>query len=169
MEILGHILGAVAVLLFVSSYQLFDKRKLLMVQTAATVMLSLQYLCLGAYSGLILSGLCIVRNVVYYKRDSVKLFRSRAIPFLFGAAMEVCSIFAWDGWHSVFILAGIAGNTVCMGLFDAQGLRKSILFTHPMIFTYNCFEGAVAGAINEGVSIISAAVGIIRYNKSQKK
>ena len=169
MDILGNAFGVIAMALFILSYQLFDKKKLILTQTVATLMMCLQYLCLGAYSGLVLNGIAIARNLVYYKRNEVKLFRHMSIPYVFGGAMLLCSAFAWDGWHSVFIIVGITVNTVCMGIFDAQGLRKSILFTHPMIFTYNCFEGAVAGAINEGVSIISAAVGIIRYNKSKKK
>jgi hypothetical protein len=37
-----------------------------------------------------------------------------------------------------------------------------------MIFVYNVFAGAYAGMLNESISTVSAAVGIVRYIKAKK-
>ena len=59
-------------------------------------------------------------------------------------------------------------NTVCMGLCSAQGLRKSILVTCPMVIVYNVAELSYSGIISESVSLCSALIGVIRYRKSNK-
>ena len=82
--------------------------------------------------------------------------------------MGAVSIFTWEGYHSLFIILGIMINTVCLGVCDSQKLRYSILLTCPMIFVYNVFAGAYAGMLNESISTVSAAVGIVRYIKAKK-
>ena len=82
-----------------------------------------------------------------------------------GLMMGVLSLFSWDGYHSLLIAVGLMINTLCMGLFDAQDLRKSVLITCPMVLIYNVFELSYSGMINESISLISAAIGILRYKK----
>lgn len=164
MEIVGHILGAVAIGLFFLSYQIFDKKKLLIVQTLATAMLCLQYIFIGAYYGFGLNIVCIIRNLLYYRRDK-RSISGLGLPILLALVMAFVSLFSWDGYHSLLIITGLMVNTVCMGAFDSQKLRKSILLTCPMILVYNVFEASYSGIISETMSIISAVIGIIRYKK----
>ena len=165
METIGHIIGVVAIGLFFLSYQIFDKKKLLLVQTLATAMLCLQYILIGAYSGFGLNIVCITRNVLYYHRDK-KILSGSWLPIALACVMAVVSLFSWDGYHSLFIILGLIINTVCMGVCDSQNLRKSILITCPLVFVYNLFAGSVSGAVSETISWISAIIGIIRYKKS---
>ena len=167
MEIVGHILGAVAIGLFFLSYQVFDKKKLLIVQTLATAMLCLQYIFIGAYSGFALNIVCIIRNLLYYRRDKRNISGS-GLPILLALLMAFVSLFSWDGYHSLLIIAGLMINTVCMGVFDSQRLRKSILLTCPMILVYIVFEASYRGMISEAMSIISAIIGIVRYKKASR-
>ena len=106
MEIVGHILGAVAIGLFFLSYQIFDKKKLLVVQTLATAMLCLQYIFIGAYSGFGLNIVCIIRNALYYRRDR-KDISGIGLPIMLALAMAIVSLFSWDGYHSLLIIAGL--------------------------------------------------------------
>lgn len=57
MELIGHILGFIAVVFFFIAYQIFDKKKLLITQTIAITLISVQYLLIGAYSG------CVKRSL----------------------------------------------------------------------------------------------------------
>lgn len=168
MKLIGHILGFIAIGLFFLSYQVFDKKKLLVVQTAATALICLQYILIGAYSGFALNVVCILRNLLYYHRDK-KILSGVWLPFVLAVIMAVISLFSWDGYHSLLIVAGLMINTVCMGLCDAQNLRKSVLVTCPMVFTYNIIEHSYSGMISEAVSFTSALIGIIRYINAHKK
>lgn len=165
MEIVGHVFGVVAIGMFFLSYQIFDKKKLLLVQTFATAMLCLQYILIGAFSGFGLNIVCIIRNILYYLRGK-KGKSGISLPIILALTMAIVSLFSWDGYHSVFIISGLMINTVCMGVCNSQKLRKSILISCPLILVYNLFELSYSGAISETISLISAIIGIIRYKKS---
>lgn len=164
MKIAGHIIGFVALFLFICSYQLRDKRRLLVVQTAATVLICLQYLLIGAYTGFALNIVCAARNVIYYHRDK-RFFSGWLPPLLLAGIMAVVSVFSWEGYHSLLIIVGLMINTVCLGVCTTQNLRKSILLTCSMLAAYNVFAGSISGFINESLSVASAAVGLVRFAK----
>lgn len=167
MEILGHIIGFIAVGLFFSSYQIFDKKKLLFVQTLAVVTLCLQYILIGAYSGFALNVVCVIRNICFYNSDK-KFLSGKYMPVIFAVAMAGISLLSWDGYYSLFIIAGLMINTVCMGFLNSQNLRISLLITCPLVIVYNIFSGSVSGIISESISIISAVIGIVRFVRTQK-
>ena len=167
MEMIGHILGVIAIGLFFLSYQIFEKKKLLFVQTLATAMLCLQYVLIGAYSGFVLNIICVIRNILFYHRDK-KFLSGVWLPILLALAMAFVSLFSWDGYHSLLIILGLMVNTVCMGLCDSQNLRKSVLITCPMILVYNIFEASYSGMVSETISWISAIIGIVRYMRAKK-
>ena len=167
MVILGHVIGAIAIGLFFLSYQIYDKKKLLIVQTLATGMLCLQYILIGAYSGFALNVVCVARNVLFYHRDK-KPLSGIWLPILLALVMAFVSLFSWDGYHSLLIILGLMVNTVCMGICDSQNLRKSVLITCPLILVYNIFEASYSGMVSESISWISALIGIVRYKKDKK-
>jgi len=166
MEILGHVIGFIALALFVWSYQLHEKKKLIVVQTVGTALMCLQYILIGAYSGFALNIVCLIRNGLYYRRD-LRGKRGIVLPLILAAIMVVLSVFAWDGLHSILILAGLAINTVCMGIFDTQNLRKSVVLTCSLNAVYNAIAGAPFAVINESFSVVSSIIGIIRANRSK--
>lgn len=166
MKIAGHTCGAIAIILFLCSYQFKDKRKLLIIQSVATGMNCLQFMFLGAYSGLTINVIAIIRNLIYSFRDKNKLCGAKWMPYAIAALMTVITAFAWDGWFSAFIIVGIAFNTVALGVFDSQRIRWSILVSCPLILLYDVFTGAWTGVLNEAISIASSIVGIVRYRRS---
>ena len=168
MEIIGHCLGFIAIGLFFISYQVFDKKKLVAIQTVGTVLNCLQYLLIGAFSGFTLNFVCIFRNFIYYYRDK-RNSNGFLVPLLLAAVLASTALFSWEGEHSLLIIVGLMINTVCMGITNAQNLRKSIILTCAMIFIYNVIEGSYSGMVNESLSWVSALIGIIRYNKSIKQ
>lgn len=166
MEIVGHGLGFIAVGLYFLSYQIYEKRKLLLVQTAATTLNCLQYLLIGAYSGFALNIVCVCRNFAFYYRDKEGR-RGALLPSILALIIVLVSLFSWDGLHSLLIVLGLAINTVCMGVFNSQNLRKSVLLTCALIFTYNVFAGSYSGMVSESISWLSALIGIIRYRNNK--
>ena len=168
MKLIGQLIGFLGIALFIASYQIFDKKKLLIVQSLATGAMALQYILIGAYSGFALDLICILRNIIYCNREK-KYLSGRWIPYALAVIMAVVSSFSWDGYHSLFIIAGLMLNTVCLGVCDSQNLRKSILISCPLILTYDAVELSISGMINEGMSTISAIIGIVRYAQAKKQ
>ncbi len=166
MKILGNVIGITALIFFFLSYQVRDKKKLLYMQIAATVLTCLQYLLVGAYSGFALNVVCLARNIVYYFKEK-KNITSPALPIVFAVLMAVVSIFSWDGYFSLFIISALIMNTLALGFLKADGVRKSVLVTSPLVIVYNAVTGAYSGVLNESVVIVSSVIGLIRFAKAK--
>ena len=168
LELIGHILGFIAIAFYFLSYQVHDKKKLIIVQSVATDLICIQYILIGAYSGFALNIVCLIRNFFFYHREK-KFFSARSIPYAFALVMAAVSAFSWDGLHSLLIVGGLMINTVCLGVCNTQNLRKSILLTSSMIIVYNIFAHSYSGITSESISILSALIGIIRYCRESRK
>lgn len=163
-EIIGQALGIVAVILGFINYQVKTRKQVLYVNIATTVCLSLHYMLIGAYSGMALNAIGIVRNVVYFFTENNEKL-NRRVAAAFAIIMGVVGALSWESWYSVFIIAGLLINSYCMSFKNPQNLRKSILISCPMALIYNCFVMSVGGIIHESIAIISAVIGLFRYKK----
>ena len=166
--IIGQILGVIATIITVISYQANTKRSLLIIQSIATLCTCLSYFFLGASSGFALNIVCLARNVAFYFQNERSKFNYVSAT-LFSIAMVVLGALSWQGWVSLLIIIALAANTMFMSVGKPQLLRKSVLVTSSMVLLYNVFVFSIGGITNEGVSIVSSAVGIIRYRKNKKE
>lgn len=162
---IGQGFSILAVIISFISYQMKTSRGILVTLSLATVMSCIAYAFLGGWTGLGLNVMCIIRNVCYYFKDKPVL-KSKLIPVILTVIMGILSIFLWEGYHSIFFVVGIMLNTLAMGYFGPQNLRKSILLTSSLILIYNLFIPSYGGVFNESVSIASAIIGLIRYRKT---
>ena len=69
-ELIGQIFGIVAPIITFISYQVNSKKKLLILQTAATLSTCISYMFLGASSGFALNIVCIIRNIAFFFQES---------------------------------------------------------------------------------------------------
>ena len=89
----------------------------------------------------------------------------RILSLLLAAAMVVVGAFSWQGPVSLMIIVALAANTIFMSFGNPQLLRKSVRGTSTLVLLYNIFVFSIGGIANEGLSIISSAVGIARFRK----
>ena len=68
---------------------------------------------------------------------------------------------------TLLIIFALAANTIFMSFGNPQLLRKSILLTSTCVLIYNVFVFSIGGIANEGISIISSVIGIIRFRKEK--
>ncbi len=164
--IIGQSLGILAMIITFISYQTNKKRTLLVIQTAATLCTCLSFFFLDAATGFALNIVCIVRNVVFYfiDRKSKLYYPSVAVITL---AMVGVGALSWQGPVSLLMIIALAVNTVFMSVGVPQILRKSILFTSTLVIIYNIVVFSIGGIANEGISIVSSVIGIIRYRKDK--
>ena len=64
--ILGQIFGVVAVILGFISYQVRTRERLMLAQTATTIVFCLHYFLIGASPALVMNLVGVVRNLFYY-------------------------------------------------------------------------------------------------------
>ena len=163
--IIGQILGFVATALTVLSYQVNTKRALLLVQTAATVCTCLSFLFLGATAGFVLNIVCIVRNVCFYVQ-ATPTRRCTWTAVGLSLVMGVLGALSWEGAVSLLIILPLMANTLFMSRGDPQLLRYSVTVTSTLILLYNVYAFSLGGILNEGLSVVSSIVGILRYRRA---
>lgn len=163
--IIGQVLSIIATIITALSYQVNNKKQLLIIQTLATSFTCVAYLFLDASSGMILNIVCIVRNIAFYvHKDNEKA--NRISSYCLAAVMVLLGALSWQAWYSLLIIVALALNTVVLSYGNPQLLRKSILVTSSMILAYNCFVFSLGGIANEGISIVSSIIGIIRFRSN---
>lgn len=168
--VIGQILAFIAPIITFVSYQVNSKKKLLILQTGATLATCISYFLLGASSGFALNIVCIIRNIAFYFQDSKsKLNMISAI--ILAAAMGGLGFLSWEGPISLLVIFALAANTIFMSFGDAQLLRKSVICTSSMILIYNfCIPNpTIGGIINESVAIVASIIGIIVFVKMKKE
>jgi hypothetical protein len=163
-EILGQTLGIIATLITALSYQANTKKKLLFIQSVATLCTCISYLLLGATSGFALNIVCLIRNVCFYfQKEGKTLFYISTSIFV--VMMGILGAMSWQGPISLLIIVALAANTFFLSLGKPQMLRYSILVTSLMVLIYNIYVLAIGGILNESIAILSAFIGIIRFRK----
>ena len=162
--IIGQALGIIATILTFISYQTNTKKKLLVIQTVATLCTCISFLLLGATTGFALNIVCIMRNVVFYFQKSKTKFNYIS-AVAFAIVMVFLGALSWQGPISLLMILALGANTIFISLGDPQLLRKSILVTSTMVIIYNIYVFSIGGIANEGISIVSSIIGIIRYKK----
>ncbi|MBR2043242.1 MAG: YgjV family protein [Clostridia bacterium] len=163
---IGQGLGIVAVILGFVNYQVKTREQVLYVHIATTVCFTLHYMLIGAYSGMAMNFVGIIRNVVFYfagKNGKI----NKAWPISFAVIMGVMGLLAWESWYSVLAVVGLVINSYAMSFNKPNNIRKSILITSPLVLAYDVLVSSVGGAIYEGIVIISSVIGLLRYGKGK--
>ena len=167
-EIAGQVLGIIATIITFISYQANTKKSVLLIQSAATFCTCIGYYLLGASSGFALNIICLVRYGVYYFQKEGSKFQYLSAGVL-TLAMVIVGAMSWQGPISLLIIIALAANTVFLSFGKPQLLRQSVLVTSSLVLIYNVFVFSLGGIANEGISIISSLIGIIRYRKEEQK
>jgi len=166
--LIGQILGIVAVILGFITYQMKSPKWLLIVNLITCGVFCAHYLLIGAISGAVMNGIGILRNVVYTNRDK-KCFSSPVWPFVFAAIMLISGLVTWQDWRSVLMICALVINSLALSMKNAQHIRWSLLITCPLVMIYDVLLHSYGGIVYEGMSIVSAVIGIIRFRKTGKE
>ena len=164
--VIGQVLGILSTIISVCSFQVNNKKRILLIQSFSTTCTCLSYLFLGATSGFALNIVCLVRNIVFYfERKNPRL--DYILTAVFMILMGIIGAFSWQGLISLFIIIALIANSFFMCLGSAQLLRYSILVTSTMVLIYNIHFVVIGGIAYESLAIVSSVIGILRFRKAK--
>ena len=166
-EIIGQALGIIAVILGFVSYQMKTPRGILIFQLATASIFAVHYLLIGAYTAMALNLLCAISCLFYYFRDK-RGGKSLAEPIIFTVLIVIVSILTWDGWYSVFIMAGLVVNSISLTLADAQKTRYCMFLKTPLCIIYNVIVLSFGGVIYECTVLVSSIIAVIKNRRRAK-
>ena len=159
--ITGNILGAIAILLFVSSFQLKTRKEIIILSTVSRLFYVLQYICLGAYSGAVIDFVAGVISLFVVKPD--KNFK-KIIVLLLYAVIVASSILLYKNFLSCFSFFAVTLEIIEIMFKKEKTVRIISLIAQPCWLIYNCYYIAWFSALGNLISIFSITFALIRYD-----
>ena len=166
MYVIGQILGIAAVVLGFFTYQMKTAGKLLIFELIVSLLFSAHYLLIGATGAVALNFLCGVRCIFYYFRNKSGS-KSVLIPIVFTVLIVATGILTWEGWYSVFIVAGLAVHSLATAMADAQKIRFAMFIKNPLCLAYNVMVLSIGGIAYECTVLASSIIGALRNRKKR--
>lgn len=162
--IIGQVFGWLAAIFGFVTYQCKTQKQILFTLSLSGISLCVSYFFLGAYSGMLLNFIGLIRNFIFDAKDK-RIFSFRWWPAVLAAVMGFVGILSWQGPASLLVVIALVVYTLFLGAGNAQNLRKCILLTSTLVLLYNLYYKVWGGVLYESVAIFSAIIGLIRFRK----
>ncbi len=166
-SLIPQVVGILAVVLFLLSYQMKNRRGIIITNAVSRALYILQYLLLGAYSGAVLDVLGMISAIVA-ERKHLKFIKTRLksvflsinlVIIIAGLIIAVSNKSVLD----IFPIIGVLLHTSAFWISDVKIIRRVSLLGSPFWFIYNFLSRAYGSAIGDILTIISIVIAMIKY------
>ena len=168
MVILAQVLALFAILFWVISILLKNKKNILLMQVIANGIYGIEYLLLGAFSAASMNFLSFLRLLVYYFYALLNIKMPKWILFVFIALVLLFGIITYDGLIS---LLPIIITVLYTYAFWQNNLNVAIIIyiVAAIIWIYYNYEvGAYVGIIGNILEITTGLISLIKYRGGKK-
>lgn len=148
MNIAAQIIGFLAMFFSVFSFQMNKHKHIMIMQILATSLFGLQYLMLGAYTGMAVDAVATIRGIVFFNKDK-KWAQSRLWIAVFACMFIISGILAWQGTASILVTLAMVLNTFSFSFTKPKLVRSTILISSPLMLIYDILTMSIGGIINE--------------------
>ena len=156
-------MGVAGIISSIISFQCKEHKPLMRLRTANELLFGLQYLMLGAYTGMLANFVGCVRNIIFTRMVEKKK-STMNMRFLFSVLFIAMSLFTWAGFKSILI-----GVAKVMSTY-AYGSKNTgfVLLTSSVWLFYDAAVKSYAGCVCEIFTLCSIVAGIIRIDILKK-
>jgi hypothetical protein len=163
MEIITQLIGGLGILASCAAFQCKKHKHILNLRTLSEFIFAVQYLLLGAYTGMAADLLGCLRNQIFTRQIAAGKKTNGSIA-VFSLAFALFGILTWEGWYSIFSVIGSTAGTFFLWTRDPKKLRLGSLFVvSPGWMTYNICVLSIAGIVTEALSMGSIIISFIRF------
>ncbi len=169
MKIIANIVGLLAVVLFVCSYQLKTRRSILLCNIVSRALYVAQYVLLGAFEGAVLDCAALLVSIVCKNRD--KGFIKKHLPLaviLSNLALVGTGLAMYRNIFSLLPLLGVLFETLALWPKREKSILRLSLLGAPFWLAYNLLCSAYASAIGNVITLASITLALLRQRKSEK-
>lgn len=170
MKIAASIIGIIGVVLYISSYQFKKRKTIVAMYSVANIMYVIQYLMLGAYTGVAMDFLALVSSIIARKRNIPFIQKyHRLIMLGLDTCMITVGLLLYQNFFSLFAIAAVIVETTALWCTDENKIRKLTLLATPFWLTYNVAFSAYGSVVGSVINLVSLTTAIIRYRKPKNK
>ena len=156
-------IGFVGVISTLVAYQCKQYKWIIGLRTLNELAFTVQYLFLGAYTGVAVGVLGCVRNGIFLhlnrRGKSTRLWRG-----VFCLVFVVASLLTWSGFKSILTAVAKVASTISYGSPNPRLIRLVTLCSSTCWLIYNSYVASAAGVLGELVTLTSVVVGIVRFD-----
>lgn len=170
MTFIANGVGLVAVILFVTSYQIKKRNGIIVCNAISRALYILQYILLGAFSGAVLDVIGLISSVLAARKDTPFVRKWRVpILILVNAAMLAATVLLYETPWDVLPFIGVLLHTTAFWLTNERKIRVLSILGSPFWFAYNAHSLAFGSAAGDIFTIISIGIAMLRYDIGGKK
>ena len=168
MFILAQILGIIALVILVISFQKNEKKELLRYQIFASIFFALQYLFLNAINGFLMNVMTIIRNLIFEKQ-----IKKVPIIYLIVIILSIMliTIMSYNGLISLLPAISVILYSIGVWQNNLKITRILEVISCILFVIYNINVLAIAGIISSLIELSSTLIAIYRFdikNKNEK-
>ena len=160
--------GFVGMTLAFISFQQNKRERITFLQMLASVVWTVHFGMLSAWSGMAMNAIGIARGFVFSKKGTP--WASKAFwPYLFSALSVVCCLITWEGWTS--LLPSVAMVVSAFGLWadNPKTVRRLNLPGSWLWLAYNLINRSWAGLATECFNTASILIAMFRYDRKKSR
>lgn len=169
-QIIGQIIGFLGIADSIVIYQQKTTGGLLIAKLIGDILWGASYFFLGNVGGGAICVIAVFRELVFMNRRKHKWADNKIWLFVFMALALSSIIYSWKS-DGAWCIATAAASAVSVYGFWTGSPKLSRFLRFPisaMMLTYDIVFGAIAAILNEAFSIVSAIIGVIRYDIKKK-
>ncbi len=165
MIISAQILGVMAVVAYLLSFQMKKRKNIILVNATSRLLYVLQYVLLGAFEGAVLDLLGMISSVIAKQKES-KFIKKNVYYFiiLLNLSMVAAGVVLYENIFSIFAILGIILETTALWITKEKDIRILSLVAAPFWLTYNIANMAYGSAFGNALAIISIIIALLRYD-----
>lgn len=159
--IIAQIIGILALIILMLSFQKNEKKLLLNYQIISSLLYSIQYAFLGAYTGSLMNLTCIARNFIFNKYNSkVPIYWLIIIVVLIITFLLITYI----GIISLLPMFAVVLYSIAVWYGNLKLIRCTEVISCTLFIVYNIRVLAITGLIATIIELISALIAIYRLD-----
>ncbi len=168
-EILAQVVGILAVILFLLSYQQKKRKNIIIMNALSRMLYIAQYVMLGAFSGAVLDVLGTVSSVAAEKKDIAFIKKhTKPVILILNLLIIGVGLLLYENIFSLLPIFGVLFHTGAFWLDNETTVRRLSLAGSPFWLIYNLSSRAYGSAVGDVLSMASIIVAMLRYDVKKK-
>ena len=154
--IISQILVVIYYLVYATTFNLKDKTKILEIGILATIINAISYLLLGAYTGIAMCIVSIIRNIWFNKsKNNISLITIFVI-------MILLSIVSYQNIFSLLSIIATVIYTYALWQTSTKRYKLCGIIVNLLMIGYNISIKSIMGVIFMVIALISSVIGYIK-------
>ncbi len=163
--IIAQIIGILALIILMLSFQKNEKKLLLKYQIISSFLYALQYVFLGAYTGSLMNLTCMVRNFIFNKYNNKKVPIHWLIIIVI--LMIVFLLISYIRTISLLPMLAVVLYSIAVWYGNLKLIRCTEVISCTLFIVYNIRVLAITGLIAIMIELIAALIAIYRFDIKQ--